>query len=131
MIVFIIILNLIISLGVLFLIKKGAIIKYSCFLKYVNITQVISILLFVSISFCKFVDDRLSAIYLFFIYVLLSIIVFIVNAVILLINFSRKQYFFSPTSHNKINKDNANISAGKLAKEAAKKHSTKILEEVK
>jgi RHS repeat-associated protein len=36
----------------------------------------------------------------------------------------------SPTSHNKMNKDNANTYAGKLAKETAIKHTTKILKEV-
>jgi hypothetical protein len=36
-----------------------------------------------------------------------------------------------PTSHNKMNKDNANTYAGKLAKQTAIQHSTKILEEVK
>jgi RHS repeat-associated protein len=35
-----------------------------------------------------------------------------------------------PTSHNKMNKDNANTYAGKLAKEAAIKHTTKILKKV-
>jgi hypothetical protein len=37
----------------------------------------------------------------------------------------------SPTSHNKINKDKANTYAGKLAKQAAIEHTTKILEEIK
>jgi RHS repeat-associated protein len=36
----------------------------------------------------------------------------------------------SPTSHNKMNKDNADTPAGKLAKETAIKHTTKILEEI-
>jgi RHS repeat-associated protein len=36
----------------------------------------------------------------------------------------------SPTSHNNMNKDNANTPAGKLAKQAAIEHTTKILKEV-
>jgi RHS repeat-associated protein len=41
-----------------------------------------------------------------------------------------REHANSPTSHNKMNKDNANTYAGKLAKQAAINHTTKILKEV-
>jgi RHS repeat-associated protein len=41
-----------------------------------------------------------------------------------------REHANEPISHNKMNKDNANTYAGKLAKEAAIKHTTKILKEV-
>jgi hypothetical protein len=41
-----------------------------------------------------------------------------------------REYANEPTSHNKMNKDNANTPAGKLAKETAIEHTTKILEAV-
>jgi hypothetical protein len=102
MIVLIFILNLFISLAVLFFIKKRKVIKYSSFLKYVNITQIISILL-VPILFVFLMidlntaqpiinDGRAFGIYLFFIYALFGIIVLILNTIILLINyFSHKK----------------------------------------
>jgi hypothetical protein len=96
MIVFILILNFIISCGVLFFIKTGKVIKYSRVLQYINVTQIISILL-VPILFIFLMidlntqqpiinDGRALGILLVLIYALLGIIVFMLNVVILLLN---------------------------------------------
>ena len=81
----IILLNLGISRIVLFLIRKGKIVKYSRFLKYINIIHIISIGLLILFDFC-FVESREDAICSFFIYALLGIIVLILNLVFLLLN---------------------------------------------
>jgi hypothetical protein len=94
MILFILIFNFIISFGGLFLIKKEKIIKYSRVLQYANIVQIILCLFIILLLFGFFsiVNDRVSAIFLFLIYAILSITILIFNLVILLLNhFSKRK----------------------------------------
>jgi hypothetical protein len=101
MIVLILILNLGISLTVLFSIRKGKIVKYSRLLKYINIAQIVSILLVLILFVFLMVDlytaqpiindGRALGLWTIFIYASLGIIVLIFNVVILLLNwFSKK-----------------------------------------
>ena len=98
MILFILAINLMISFAVLLLIKKGKINKYACLLRYVNVIQLISILLvpilFILLMFDLPIinDGRAFGILLLLIYGLLGIIVLILNTAILFINyFSHKK----------------------------------------
>ena len=90
MILFIIILNLVISLAVLFLIRKGKIVKYSRIFKYINIVHISSIGLLVFLDL-YIVENRASGIFLFFIYALLGAIVLILNVIFLLRNYFSKK----------------------------------------
>jgi len=96
MILYLAVFNLLISFGVLFLIKKGKIKKYCNILRYVNITQIIAILLIPIILIFLMIDleakqpiindGRGFGILTFFIYALLGIVIFIINVVIVLFN---------------------------------------------
>jgi hypothetical protein len=102
MILFIIVVNLIVSLIILNLIKKGKIKKYCKILRCLNKAQVISVLLSPILFIILMIDlysehsifdndGRVGGILLLFIYALLGIIVFIFNVVILFLNhFSHK-----------------------------------------
>ena len=98
--IFIHILNFSSSLGVLFLIKKGKIVKYSRILRYVNIAQVILILFLPILFIVSIIDmyytifnhERTLDILMMLFYTILGAVVFMFNVIIILLNYYYKSH---------------------------------------
>jgi hypothetical protein len=87
---FIFILVCVISVIVLSLLTKMKVTKYFQFLKYINILNIILIVLLI-LSDLYIVEDRITGILLFLIYVLFGAIVLTLNVIFLLRNYFSKK----------------------------------------